>query len=76
MENVLRSISGLGDARLSFLEALHGFWASTIDLIQRQEHGAMKEGKPLTWEDGRRVVFSTLIAMYELDRAVWEHRTR
>jgi hypothetical protein len=25
---------------------------------------------PLTWEDGRRVVFQTLLVMYELDRAL------
>jgi hypothetical protein len=38
--------------------------------VQRQEHGAQKEGRPLVWEDGRRVVFQTAIVMFELDRAL------
>jgi hypothetical protein len=39
------------------------------DLVQRQEHGAEKQGPELTWEDARRVVFQTAIAMYEVSRA-------
>jgi hypothetical protein len=38
--------------------------------FKRQEHGGQKEGRPLTWEDARRVVFQTLIVMYEIDRAL------
>jgi hypothetical protein len=53
-----------------FLDALLTYWGTVMDLHQRQEHGAQREGQPLTWEDGRRVVFQTLLVMYELDRAL------
>ena len=51
-------------------EALLGLWGAMSDLVQRQEHGAQKEGIPLVWEDARRVVFLTLVAMSELDRTL------
>jgi hypothetical protein len=50
--------------------ALLNLWEAVIDLFQRQEHGAQKGGDALTWEDARRVVFLTLMAMTELDRVV------
>jgi len=53
-----------------FLEALLDYWKSIIDLIQRQEHGAQKEGHELIWKDARRVVFHTMIVMYEIDIAL------
>lgn len=49
-------------------EALLNLWSSTSNLIQRQEHGGQKEGEPLTWEDGRRVVLYTIFVLYEFDR--------
>ncbi len=57
----------LTEAR-ALLEALVAYWGETNDLLQRQVHGGQKEGRPLSWEDGRRVVFHTAITMYELDR--------
>jgi hypothetical protein len=60
----------LGQTEKPFLEALLGYWANTSTLIQRQEHGAQKEGKALVWEDARRIVFHTAILMYEVDKAV------
>lgn len=60
----------LGNTEKHFLEALIAYWQTVNDLIQRQEHGGQKEGRPLTWEDARRVVFQTLIVMYEIDRAL------
>ncbi len=60
----------VGSTMKPFLEALLAFWGTTNDLIQRQEHGAQKEGEPLVWEDGRRVVFSTAVVMVEIDRAL------
>lgn len=48
------------------LEALLSYWGAANDLIQRQEHGGQKEGQPLMWEDGRRVVFNTAIVMFEI----------
>lgn len=49
----------LGSTGKQFLDALVAYWGAVSDLVQRQEHGAQKEGSSLTWEDGRRVVFQT-----------------
>ena len=46
-----------------------------MDLVQRQEHGGQKEGEPLGWEDGRRVVFQTANVMVELHRATEQAAT-
>jgi hypothetical protein len=46
------------------------YWGTVNDLIQRQEHGAQREGGALAWEDGRRVVFQTAIVMFEIDRSL------
>jgi hypothetical protein len=48
-------------------EALVGYWGEVNDLLQRQLHGAQKEGLPLTVEDGRRALFHTAFVMYEVD---------
>jgi hypothetical protein len=52
------------------LRALVAYWATVSALVQRQVHGAQKEGRPLIFEDGRRVVFQTAIVMFEVDRAL------
>jgi hypothetical protein len=57
--------SMLGDAQRLFLEALGDLWERTIDLIERQEHAAQKEGEPVTWDDGRRIVTLTMVLMVE-----------
>ena len=49
-------------------ESLGAYWSAVIDLAQRQEHGLQNPSDPLTWEDSRRLVFMTLVAMTELDR--------
>jgi len=54
----------------AFSEALLAYFGTVSDLIQRQEHGAQKEGAPLAWEDARRVGFQTLLIMFELDRTL------
>jgi hypothetical protein len=59
----------LGERRLGLLNGLFAYWRSAVDLVQRQEHGAQKEGERLSWEDGRRVVFQTANVMVEVDRA-------
>ena len=59
-----------GIAAREFLDALTAYWSTVSDLVQRQEHGAQKENTPLTWEDGRRVVFQTCVVMYEINRAL------
>jgi len=60
----------LGQTEKDFLKALTEYWESIKNLIQRQEHNAQKEGQVLIWEDSRRLVFQTMVIMYEIDRAV------
>ena len=58
----------LGGTERGLLDALVDYWRSVSELVQRQEHGAEKEGESLVWEDGRRVVFQTMVVMYEIER--------
>lgn len=60
----------LGKTEKPFLKALVSYWEKVNLLVQRQEHEAQKEGEKLVWEDARRVVFQTLVVMYEVDRAL------
>lgn len=60
----------MGSTEKSFLKALLAYWGTVNDLIQRQEHGAQKEGEELIWEDARRIVFQTIVVMYEVDRSL------
>jgi hypothetical protein len=60
----------LGGRTRALLDALLTYWGTVSDLTQRQEHGAKREGEPLTSEDSRRVVFYTALVMYELDRTL------
>lgn len=62
--------AGPSERDAAFAEALLTYFGAVSDLIQRQEHGALKEGEPLTWEDARRVVFQAALVMFELDRAL------
>lgn len=66
--------SKLGGTEEPFLKSLCSYWKHLNKIVQRQEHGAQKEGDPLRWEDGRRVVFQTLIVMYEIDRSLSRER--
>jgi hypothetical protein len=54
----------------NFAEALLTYFGTVSDLIQRQEHGAQKEGDSLVWEDARRAVFQTAMVMFEIARAL------
>jgi hypothetical protein len=60
----------LGEARSELLDALFNYWRAAGDLIQRQTHAGQREGEPLTWEDGRRVVFQTAVLMFEVDKTL------
>jgi hypothetical protein len=53
-----------------FLSALLAYWRSVSDLAQRQEHAGLQESEPPTDEDARRLIFQTLLVMYEVDRAI------
>jgi hypothetical protein len=69
----LRAVMGtvdLSDAVDEFAAALLAYFGTVSDLVQRQEHGALKEGEALKWEDARRVVFQTAMVMFELDRVL------
>ncbi len=65
----LRSES-IGATVKPLMKTLLAYWGTVNDLIQRQEHGGQKEGRSLVWEDGRRVVFTTALVMYEIDHAL------
>jgi hypothetical protein len=65
-----RHASTLGTTVAPFLDALLAYWRTVSDLVQRQEHGGQKEGRPLIWEDGRRVVFQSAVVMFEIDRTL------
>jgi hypothetical protein len=69
LQAVIRADVG-GETLPPFLEVLVAYWGTVSDLAQRQEHGAQREGRALTWEDARRVVFQTMCVMYEIDRAL------
>ena len=71
MRAVLDHVAGqLGTTEKPFLDALLAYWGTLGDLVQRQEHGAQREGKPLEWEDARRVVFQTVVVIFEIDHAI------
>jgi hypothetical protein len=57
----------LSDKVSEFLDALLAYWGTISDLVQRQEHGALREGEALTWLDARRVVFQVAIVMLDID---------
>jgi hypothetical protein len=59
-----------GDADAELLDALVQYWRGLNGLVQRLEHGALKEGRVLTWEDARRVILHTCITMSEIDLVV------
>jgi hypothetical protein len=49
-------------------EALLAYWGTTYDLANRQTHGASREKEALRAEDARRLIFHTMIVMFEVDR--------
>jgi hypothetical protein len=54
----------------ALLDSVVLYWRAVSGLVQRQEHGAQKEGRPLVWEDARRVVFQTAVVMFEIDHTL------
>jgi hypothetical protein len=52
-----------------FIDALLDYWLAVSNLAQRQEHVTNRpKDEPLGAEDARRLLFQTLIVMFELDR--------
>lgn len=66
----IRARHGLTKRLPATLDALVRYWGSVSDLVQRQVHGAQKEGEPLTKEDARRLLFQVMFVMCEIDRAL------
>jgi hypothetical protein len=60
----------LGRTQKAFLDALLVYWGTVSDLTERQEHGSQNVERPLIWEDAGRVVFQTLVVMFEVDQAL------
>lgn len=60
----------VGETVTNMLNALVAYWGTVSDLAQRQEHAGTREGERLKWEDARRLVFQTLVVMYEINRVV------
>jgi hypothetical protein len=60
----------LGETVCAFLDSLLDYWGCAQDLAQRQVHRATEEHEEVVWEDARRVVFQTLIVMYEVDKTL------
>jgi len=56
----------IGKRRMAVLDAMLTLWDADVDLIQRQTHANERAGKPLTVNDGRRVVSLTMFLMIEL----------
>jgi hypothetical protein len=74
LKAVLATTPGASSGKPSLAaEALTVYWGEVNDLLQRQVHGAQKEGTPLTVEDGRRAVFHTALVMYEVDALLRIH---
>lgn len=74
IENVrsgLNALRGqLSESRLELLDTLLVYWRTVIAIVQRQEHGASKEGESLGQEDSRIAVFYTALVMFELASAL------
>ena len=60
----------LGETERNFLKGLHKYWDVMNDLIQKQEHGSQRENAQLILKDGRRVVFQTMVLMYEVSQSL------
>jgi polyhydroxyalkanoate synthesis regulator phasin len=60
----------LGKTERKFLGLLIDYWDVVNDLVQKQEHGAQEEKVQLVWKDARRVVFQTMMLMFEVSQSL------
>jgi len=67
---IAKALPDLPDARAEVLMALGNYSEAAVDLVQRQEHGEQKQGNPLEWTDGRRVVLTVAVTMFEIATAL------
>jgi hypothetical protein len=76
VKRVLDSFQGeLGTTEQDFLGALIEYWRALDKLVQRQEHGALREQESLTWPDARRVVFQLMVVMFEIESSLSSARS-
>jgi hypothetical protein len=66
---IAAALPSLPKARGNVLKRLGDYSEALVDLVQRQEHGAQKEGEPLAWVDARRVVLHVAFVMFEFSAA-------
>lgn len=55
----------LPESKRLTLEALGTLWEAANRLVQRQVHGAQKEGESVSWDDARRIVYLAMFLMIE-----------
>lgn len=55
----------LPESKRLTLEALGNLWEAANKLVQRQVHGAQKEGESVSWDDARRIVYLAMFLMIE-----------
>lgn len=67
--NRLSSVLVDRDVSETVRQALKAYWKYVAALTMRQDHRDRREGAGLLPVDGRRVVFHTALAMFEVDRA-------
>jgi hypothetical protein len=67
LRGVIKSTRPHSAKVVAHLDAQLAYWGTTLDLAHRQEHGSEKKD-PLDEEDARRLVFHTMVVMYEWDR--------
>jgi len=60
----------LGKKERKFLDGLYNYWDVLNGLVQKQEHDSQRENVPLVWKDGRRVVFQTMMLMFEVSQSL------
>jgi hypothetical protein len=67
---LLASKSEMSSTVHDHLVVLIRYWGSVYELANRQGHNARREEDRLTPEDARRVIFQTMVVMYEVDNAL------
>jgi hypothetical protein len=70
VKKIRASLDARQDLSDKVRELALAYVGTASDLAQRQEHGAFRANEPLTAEDGRRVVFHTMLAMYEVHQTL------
>jgi len=80
-KNRIRHVLGslgerVGESEVALLDALQDYWSALNAAVQRQEHGSEIPERPLSWDDARRVVFHTTLAVLEIDRTIVRARVQ